>query len=77
MPFFSNKPPSTTTTVTPVPPVKNEHATNTTTSLVTKEDFESFKKEMFYITKPTSERFPVPTQSMSGTLKKKKHFLLF
>ena len=79
VPSTSNKLPSTTTnttTVTPSPPVKNEHATETTTPLVTKNDFESFKKEMLDITKSNSERFPVPTQSMPGTLKKKKHFLL-
>ena len=77
VPSTSNKPPSTTTTttsVTPSPPVKNEHATETTTALVTKNDFESFKKEMLDITKSNSERFPVPTQSMPGTLKKKETF---
>ena len=77
VPSTSNKPPSTTTTttsVTPSPPVKNEHATETTTALVTKNDFESFKKEMLDITKSNSERFPVPTQSMPGTLKRKETF---
>ena len=76
VPSTSNKPPSTTTTttVTPSPPVKNEHTTDTTTSLVTKDDFETFKKEMLDITKSNSERFPVPTQSMPGTFKKKETF---
>ena len=79
VPSTSNKPPSTTTTtttVTPSPPVKNEHATETTTALVTKNDFESFKKEMLDITKSNSERFPVPTQSMPGTLKKKRNIFI-
>ena len=44
---------------TPVP-------TKPTTSGVTKEDFESFKKEMFLLSKSNAESKPSTTQSMSG-----------
>ena len=47
------------TAATPVP-------TKSTTLGVTKEDFESFKKEMFLISQRNVERTPRNTQSMNG-----------
>ena len=49
-----------------MPPAATPLPTQPTTSGVTKEDFESFKKEMFLLSKSNTESKPSTTQSMPG-----------
>ena len=49
-----------------MPPAASPVPTKPTTSGVTKEDFESFKKEMFLLSKSNAECNPSSTQSMPG-----------
>ena len=58
--------PTTVPASTPV--CKQEQmASAASTTPVTKEDFETFKREMLQLSTRNSERFPPPSQSMPGT----------
>ena len=50
---------------------QEQMASAASTTPVTKEDFETFKREMLQLSTRNSERFPPPSQSMPGTYTQK------
>ena len=54
------------------PPAVRTPETNAGTTVITKADFENFKREILTISTQNSERFQPPTQSMPGKYSKKK-----